>query len=118
MKKLLLLSISVILFSSCKNDAKETMPEEPAIQENPAVEEENNNTPKVRDTISVETTVKEVPVVQISEKASTLAFNKKKYASFGATFMPSTVLNKEQMLNKYKNLKAGRYRLCSFPVSN
>ena len=106
MKKLLLLSISIIFFTSCKNDAREIMTEEPEGKEIPAAEDDNNESPILKDTMSVETTVKEVPVVKINEKTAT-DFSSKDYASFGAKFTPSAILNKEQMLKKYKSLKAG-----------
>lgn len=106
MKKLLLLSISVVLFSSCKNDAQKPIPEKPALEEMPAADEDEYNSPTLRDTISEEETVKEVSTTVVMEK-SDKEYNKKDYASFGATFTPSSVLNKDQMLKKYKSLKAG-----------
>ena len=106
MKKLLLLSISIICFSSCKNDAKEPMPEDSTAKEIPAEAVDSKDTIILKDTMSVETTIKEVPVVKVSEK-NAVNFNKKEYASYGTNFTPSTVLSKEQMLTKYKTLKAG-----------
>lgn len=107
MKRILIFSLTVVFFASCKNDSQEMMPESPAVKEKPAVEDQDNAIPKIKDTISIETTTQEVPSVMVNEKASVDSFNKKNYASFGAAFTPSKVLNKDEMLNKYKSLKAG-----------
>lgn len=107
MKKLLLLSFSVIFFSSCKNDTKENATPDAELKEVPATQENNEDTPILKDTISVETTTQSIEIAKGSEKMSEKAFNKKDYASFGAAFTPSAILSKEQMLSKYKNLKAG-----------
>ena len=106
MKKILLLSISAILLTSCKNETKELKLEEPLYNETAADEDENEEELKLKDTISEEASVEEVPVASADEKTAK-KFDKKDYASFGATFTPNTVLNKEQMLEKYKNLKVG-----------
>ena len=107
MKKLLILGLSVVFFASCKNDSQEAMPESPADKEIPAMEGEDIDSPILRDAMSVETSKQEVPVVMVNEKELAESFNKKDYASFGATFTPSKVLNKDEMLKKYKSLKAG-----------
>lgn len=107
MKKLLLLSCSVIFFYSCKNEVQDSGAQNPEIKEVPVVEDQDMDTPILKDTISVKETIQIVPTVEVNDKVSAKSFNKKDYASFGAAFTPSTILNKEQMLKKYKNLKAG-----------
>lgn len=107
MKKLLLvLSCSVIFFSSCKNDAHENEVKELPENEVPAIKEQNTDT-IIIDTTAVAKTLQVNPAIEVNEKVLATSFNKKDYASFGAAFTPSAVLNKEQMLKKYKNLKAG-----------
>lgn len=107
MNKILLLSVLVVLSASCKNDSTEAMHESPTKKELSVSEDENVATPIIRDTISGEITAEEVAGVTLNEKASTEAFDKKDYAAFGAAFTLSTVLNKEEMLKKYKSLKVG-----------
>lgn len=107
MKKVLLLSCSVIFFYSCKNDSKENRLQDADPMEIPATQDENETNPTIKDTISVEKTVEKVETSQVNKDAAENTFNKKDYASFGANFTPTTVLNREQMLKKYKNLKPG-----------
>ncbi len=107
MKKLLILSCSVIFFYSCKNDSQENTIQDSYPKETPAPEDTNNDTLILKDTISIEKTIEEVPVTIVNEDVTSITFNKKDYVSFGATFTPSAVLNKAQMLQKFKNLKPG-----------
>ena len=107
MKKVVLFSFSVLLLWSCKNEISEDLMNDSEVKEMQMNEDKIEDSPILKDTISVEKAVEQVPVAQATEKPSTETFNKKDYASFGTSFTPAKVLTKEQMLNKYKNLKAG-----------
>ena len=108
MKKLLLvLSCSVIFFSSCKNDAQEIDAKDLPADEVPSLQEQDIDTLNISDTTVVAKTLQVNPDIEVSEKVLANSFNKKDYASFGDNFTPSNILNKEQMLKKYKNLKTG-----------
>ncbi len=103
MKKLILISCSVIFFYSCKNDSQEKNNQDADPKEITVSESNIDKTSNLKDTISVEKTVKQVPMTEAKNKT----FDKEDYASFGATFTTNTVLNKEQMLKKYQTLKHG-----------
>lgn len=107
MKKVLLLSCSVLLLWSCKNEISEDLMDDSEVKQMEMNDKQTEDSPVLKDTISVEKTIEQVPVSQATEKAAANTFNKKDYASFGSTFTPAIVLTKEQMLKKYKNLKAG-----------
>ena len=104
---LLILICSAIFFSSCKNDSQEIGASQLPVNEVQSLKEQSPDNLINNDTTVVANIPEINPAVEVNEKVLATSFNKKDYASFGSNFTPSNILNKEQMLKKYKNLKAG-----------
>jgi hypothetical protein len=104
MKEIFVLAIVAMLFFSCKKQSEEV--ESDLINvENPA------DSLAISDTIVATTQESQTIMVDAPQKPdSPLQANsetKSSYAAFGAKFTADKVLTKEEMLKRYKSLKAG-----------
>lgn len=110
MKRIIVLVCSLSVLIACKNKSEEVEIDETKT-ETPA------DTIVPRDTVAIETIevekanstpkeeikeVKEVKEIKAETKQAEVG-----YASFGSKFKPNKVLNKEEMLKKYKGMKKG-----------
>lgn len=107
MKKFIVLSCSMLLLFSCKNDVQEADSEDLQFRGIPASNLDQRKNTVLNDTVSVNESRLEVAHPNLKNDAVIKSISKTDYASFGAEFSPSAVINREQMLKKYQNLKAG-----------
>lgn len=109
MKKIIVLVCSLSVFISCKNKSEEVEIDE-------VKTEISTDTIAPKDTLAItpvkEETSDEIAPEKLNEheiKEVNVETKKSKveYASFGTKFRESKVLNKEEMLKKYKSMKKG-----------
>lgn len=104
MKKIIALSCILVALAACKKTSEEVKVDETKT-ENPADSIVQQDTVAVKESVKeIDATEVAVPVKEaIAEKTEPVA----NYAYFGSKFKTDKVLTKEEMLKKYKSMKAG-----------